>query len=47
VAALAERIHSVFAVGSKKMGAAALERIRPYTIENMVDAHIAILKDGR
>jgi glycosyltransferase involved in cell wall biosynthesis len=44
---LALRIKDVFAGDCAGMGAAALERIRPYTIENMVDAHIAILKDWR
>ena len=47
VAALVDGIKAVFSAGSKKMGAAALENIRPYTIENMVDAHVRILKDGK
>ena len=46
VQALADSINAVFAAGSKKMGAAALESIRRYTIENMVDVHARILKDG-
>ena len=47
VQALADNIQAVFAAGSKKMGAAALESVRRYTIEGMVDAHVTILKDGR
>lgn len=46
VKALSDSIQAVFDAGCKKMGAAALESIRPYTIENMVRAHISILKDG-
>lgn len=47
VAAVSDSIKAVFAAGSQKMGAAALESIRRYTIEGMVDAHVTILKDGR
>lgn len=47
VAAVSDSIKAVFAAGSQKMCAAALESIRRYTIEGMVDAHVTILKDGR
>ena len=47
VPALSESIAAVFAGGCRKMGEAALNRIRPYTIENMVEAHIRILNGGR
>lgn len=45
--ALAEAIQNVFASDYQKMGAASLERIRPYTIENMVKAHVEIFEDRR
>ena len=45
--ALAEKITAVLSADFRQMGAAALETIRPYTMENMVQAHIRILKDGR
>ena len=47
VTALADSIQTTFLEGCCKMGAAALEKIRPYTIEHMVDAHVRILKDGK
>lgn len=42
--ALAEAIQNVFAADCLKLGAASLEKIRPYTIENMAKAHAEILK---
>lgn len=47
VAVLADSIRAVFQAGCRKLGTAALEKIRPYTIEAMVDAHVSILKDGK
>ena len=41
-AALTEAIRTVFASDYAAMGAAALETIRPYTIENMAKAHVEI-----
>lgn len=41
-AALTEAIRAVFASDHAAMGAAALETIRPYTIENMAKAHVKI-----
>ena len=41
-AALTEAIRTVFASDHAAMGAAALETIRPYTVENMVKAHVEI-----
>lgn len=41
-AALTEAIRTVFASDHAAMGAAALETIRPYTIENMAKAHVEI-----
>jgi glycosyltransferase involved in cell wall biosynthesis len=41
-AALDEKIRMVFASDYRKMGEAALETIRPYTIENMAKAHLEI-----
>lgn len=43
-AALTEKIRAVFASDYRKMGEAALETIRPYTIENMAKAHVEIFK---
>lgn len=45
--AMVEKIHAVLAADYRKMGAAALETIRPYTIENMVKAHVEIFEGGR
>lgn len=42
--ALNEKIRSVFASDYRRMGEAALETIRPYTIENMAKAHVEIFK---
>ena len=41
--ALTQRIHDVLEGDFARMGAAALETIRPYTVENMVQAHREIL----
>lgn len=41
--ALAQRIQDVLEGAFAQMGAAALETIRPYTVENMVQAHREIL----
>jgi len=41
--ALNEKIQAVFDTDYRKMGEAALETIRPYTIENMAKAHVEIL----
>lgn len=40
--ALAEAIQAVFRGNPAAMGAAALEKVRPYTIENMAKAHVEI-----
>ena len=45
--ALARRVNQVLAEGPERMGRASLERIRPYTIENMVKAHEAFFESGR
>ena len=45
--ALAEKINAVLGGDCRGMGAAALEKIRPYTLENMVKAHVDILNDRR
>lgn len=45
--ALAEKINAVLSADFRQMGADALEKIRPYTMENMVKRHIEILNDGR
>lgn len=46
-AALAQSIQQVLASDMQKMGAAALEKIRPYTIENMAKAHVEIFERER
>lgn len=45
--ALAEKICAVLAGDYRRMGAAALETIRPYTLENMAKAHVEIFESGR
>lgn len=45
--ALAEKIQAVLSSDLRKMGAAALRAIRPYTIENMAKTHVEILENGR
>lgn len=43
--ALAEKLNAVLAGDAAKMGAASLEKIRPYTIENMAKAHVEIFEN--
>ena len=43
--ALAEKLDAVFSGGPEAMGAAALEKIRPYTIENMARGHAKVFED--
>lgn len=45
--ALAEKMDAVLCADLEKMGTAALESIRPYTLENMAKAHVDILTGGR
>lgn len=45
--ALTQKIQAVLAGNYRQMGAAALERIRPYTFENMAKAHVEIFEDRR
>ena len=40
--ALVTAINTVLGEDYRKMGQAALEKIRPYTMENMVKAHVEI-----
>jgi len=42
--ALTEAIQKVFTADAHRMGTASLERIQPYTIENMAKTHAEILK---
>lgn len=42
--ALAEKIDACFAGDFRRMGEASLEKVRPYTIENMVRAHMGIFE---
>lgn len=44
---LAEKINAVLAADRQKMGAASLEIIRPYTLENMAKTHVEIFENGR
>ena len=44
-AALAEKIHAVLTGDCREMGAASLEKIRPYTLENMAKVHVDILEN--
>jgi len=46
-AALAEKIKAVMASDREAMGKAALEKIRPYTLENMAKTHVEIFENGR
>ena len=43
--ALAEKLDAVFSGDPEAMGAAALEKIRPYTIENMARGHAKVFED--
>ena len=45
--ALAEKMRRVLDADMEKMGAASLEKIRPYTIENMAKVHEEIFENGR
>ena len=45
-AALAEKLNAVLAGDLQKMGEASLEKIRPYTIENMAKVHAEIFAKG-
>ena len=45
--ALAEKIRAVLDNDMQKMGSAALEAVRPYTLENMAKVHAEILENGR
>ena len=44
---LTRAIETVFVGDFRQMGAAALEKIRPYTMENMVRAHLDIWEGGK
>ncbi len=43
--ALAEKINAIFSADYQKMGGASLEKIRPYTIENMAKVHVDIFEN--
>lgn len=45
--ALAEKIRLVLQADTEKMGEASLEKIRPYTLENMAKAHVEFFESGR
>jgi glycosyltransferase involved in cell wall biosynthesis len=45
--ALAEKIKAVLASDLEAMGKAALEKVRPYTLENMAKTHAKIFESGR
>lgn len=45
--ALADKMRAVLSADLCQMGAASLEKIRPYTIENMAKVHVQILNDRR
>lgn len=45
--ALAEKMKAVLSADPAKMGAASLEKIRPYTLENMAKVHREIFDCGR
>lgn len=45
--ALAQKINAVLADDMERMGAAALEKVRPYTLENMAKTHAEIFENGR
>ena len=44
---LAEKIQAVLSSDREAMGKAALERVRPYTLENMAKTHAEIFENGR
>lgn len=45
--ALAEKIEAVLSADLEAMGKAALEKVRPYTLENMAKTHADIFESGR
>ena len=45
--ALAEKMNEALSGNCEAMGAAALERVRPYTIENMASVHLEIFEHRR
>ena len=45
--ALAEKMNLALRADLQAMGAVSLEKIRPYTIENMARSHVEILESGR
>ena len=45
--ALAEKIRAVLVADLTEMGEAALEKVRPYTLENMARTHVEIFENGR
>ena len=45
--ALADKVNAVFCSDYRQMGGASLEKIRPYTIENMAKAHVEIFEDRK
>ena len=45
--ALAEKIQAVLASDLEKMGKAALQKVHPYTLENMARTHVAIFEGER
>ncbi|MGM9549265.1 MAG: glycosyltransferase family 4 protein [Faecousia sp.] len=45
--ALAVKMREILASDLERMGASSLEKIRPYTIENMARTHVAIFENGR
>ena len=45
--ALTEAINRILAEDYRAMGEASLEKIRPYSIENMAKAHVEIFENGR
>jgi glycosyltransferase involved in cell wall biosynthesis len=47
VDALSEKIKAVLASDLEAMGKAALEKVRPYTLENMAKTHAKIFESGR
>ena len=47
IEALSGKIRLVLSGDCRAMGAAALETIRPYTLENMARAHLELLEGGR
>lgn len=44
---LAEKLNAVLSADMQKMGAASLEKIRPYTLEHMAKTHWEIFEGGR